>query len=150
MYGGSFFQSDAFGVFNTLEVVNQSIAVFFYGDIIFKSKALSDVFPLGNSFVVGKSNGTTTYELNGMPALKYLNSVLGESYIHQVLKKETLEFPLIVVRNGIPAPRSILKVDFHNQSITWSGSIFEGEDAYLSMLSSEQVTSGIRYCIAFL
>ncbi len=61
-----------------------------------------------------------------------------------------MEFPLLVTRNGMYASRTITGIDFSKQNITWSGNILEGEEAFLGMLSSEQIASSVNYCTSFL
>lgn len=147
---GSVFQNQVSpGIFDGERIIDQSVAIFFTGDIIFQTKVFSDVLPIGNPFKIGQVSGTTTLGLRNITALTHMNLVLGESYVHQVLQKKSLEFPLLVERNGILAPRSLLSVDFSAQSITWSGSVKDGEEAYLGMLSSEQIQSSINYATSF-
>lgn len=122
----------------------------FTGDIHFQPKALSDVIPVGNPFAIGKTENGTTYTVGNTTALRHFSTILGDSYVHQVLQGKTLEFPLLVRRSGAFAPRAITGVDFLEQSISWNGSVHEGEEAYLGMLSSDQVASSIRYCISYL
>ncbi len=63
MVGGSFRYEDIEGVFNGVTIENQSVAIFCYGDIVFQTKAFNDVLPIGNSFVIGKTEGTTVYSM---------------------------------------------------------------------------------------
>lgn len=148
--GGAFRNPGSRGLFDGREIAHGSVALFFSGDIVFHPKALSDVIPVGNPFAIGKSERDTTYTVGNTTALRHFSSILGDSYVHQVLQGKTLEFPMLVRRNGAFAPRSITGVDFVEQSISWSGNVNEGEEAYLGMLSSDQVASSIRYGISLL
>ncbi len=58
--GGSFRGPEIVGMANGSTLVDQSFAIFCYGDIVFQTKAFCDVFPIGNSFVIGKTERMTT------------------------------------------------------------------------------------------
>jgi len=54
---------------------------------------------------------------------------------------------LLVERNGVIAPRSIVSVDSSAQSVTWSGSVRDGEEAHLGVLSSEAMQNSIQEAV---
>lgn len=79
-----------------------AILVVFYGgeDFYVDSIKITGWKPLGRKFSVTKAEGTTLYELDGIPAYdiykKYLNINNDENFFFN-----TLEFPLLYERNGI-------------------------------------------------
>lgn len=95
--------SDVSYVFSNVGGISQhAILVVFYGgdDFYVDSIKITGWKPLGRRFKVTKAEGTTLYELDGMPAYdvyhKYLNINNDENFFYN-----TLEFPLLYEWNGI-------------------------------------------------
>lgn len=80
----------------------QALVVVFYGgdDFYVDSIKITGWKPLGKKFTITKAEGSTLYELDGIPAYdvynKYLNITNDENFFYN-----TLEFPLLYERNGI-------------------------------------------------
>lgn len=99
--------SDTAYVFSNVgEVSRQAVLVIFYGgaDFYVDSIKVTGWKPLGRRFRVTKAEGSTLYELDGIPAYdvynKYLDINNDENFFYN-----TLEFPLFYERNGITVLR---------------------------------------------
>lgn len=95
--------SDVSYVFSSVGGISQhAILVVFYGgdDFYVDSIKITGWKPLGRKFNVTKAEGTTLYELDGIPAYdiyhKYLSMNNDENFFYN-----TLEFPLLYEWNGI-------------------------------------------------
>ena len=107
-----------------------AILVVFYGgdDLYVHSIKVTGWKPLGRKFTVTKAEGSTLYELNGVPAYdvynKYLNINNDENFFYN-----TLEFPLFYEHNGT----TILRVP-----------VASNADRSISMSSDIEVGSTVR------
>lgn len=123
--------SDACCVFSSAGGFSEhAILVVFYGgeELFVHSIKVTGWKPLGRKFTVTKAEGSTLYELNGVPAYdvynKYLNINNDENFFYN-----TLEFPLFYSHNGT----TILRVP-----------VASNADRSISMSSDIEVGSTVR------
>lgn len=119
------------------------IIVGFYGDSIeFSFASVGGWRTFGPQRIITKSKGNVLYEIDNKPALDLYSKYLGDKASE--LPQASLLFPLNVKAEGKkhPVVRTILSINFEDNSMVLAGDVPENSSVQLMMSSVDQIAGG--------
>lgn len=102
-----------------------------------------DWIPIGKKLKVTKAVKNRVYEIDGISAVEMYSKYLGEE-LAQHLPQIGIEYPLILMKDGIPMGRAVL-YKHDDGSLTFAGNIKEGEFVRFGLGNAEVILRNGNY-----